>query len=71
MINNATASSARGMQQALQSYNRAAAQIADPKNPLESKDLMQLKTAEHQLKANAKAFAVGDRTTEHLIDIIA
>ncbi len=71
MINNAHVSAAQGMQQALQSYNRAAAQVANPDKRVEAKDLVELKTSEHQFKANAKALAVANQTTDRLIDIIA
>ncbi|MCA9136165.1 MAG: hypothetical protein KDB00_05385 [Planctomycetales bacterium] len=71
MITSANVSAAQGMQQALQSYNRAAAQVANPDKRVEAKDLVGLKTSEHQFKANAKAFAVSNQMTEHLIDIIA
>lgn len=71
MITNATRSASYGMQEALQTYNRAAARIADPITSIEIKDAVEIKQAEHQFKANAQVLAVSDRTTEHLINIIA
>lgn len=67
----ASASATVGMRNALQTYNRAVEKISEPNTVAGVEDVTDLKASEQQFKVNAKAAAVANQTSEHLIDIIA
>ena len=71
MISNAFEFASYGIRENGERFSRAAARISNPDTMVGVAEIVEMKQAEHGMRANVAVLKVANEMSEHLVDIIA